>query len=92
MRETSVSPRNHDEGGGQLVGADGRGLVLRDLSIRADACAGLARVVVEQRFTNPYAEALAVTYQLPLPADGLVAGRTPFSCRARSAARRPRAR
>jgi Ca-activated chloride channel family protein len=62
------------EAGGRLVATDGRELVLRGASLRADAAGGLASVVLEQRFTNPYADALAVTYQLPLPADAAVSG------------------
>ena len=60
--------------GGQLVATDGRTLPLKEAVLRADARNGVARVVLEQRFTNPYAEPLAVTYQMPLPADGAVAG------------------
>src|SRR5262249_25488864 len=60
--------------GGRLVSTDGRTLPLRGAALRADARAGMARVVLEQRFKNPYREALSVTYCLPLAADGAVAG------------------
>jgi Ca-activated chloride channel family protein len=60
--------------GGRLVTADGRTLPLRGAALRADARAGVARVVLEQRFANPYAEPLVVTYLMPLPADGAVSG------------------
>ncbi|MBW2536919.1 MAG: VWA domain-containing protein, partial [Deltaproteobacteria bacterium] len=60
--------------GCRLVAADGRELPLRGAELRVDACAGMARVVLEQRFVNPYDEPLTVTYQLPLPADGAVSG------------------
>ncbi|MDB4966512.1 MAG: hypothetical protein JWN44_2201 [Myxococcales bacterium] len=61
-----------DSTGGRLVSVDGRTLPLRGVTLRADARAGLARVVLEQRFTNAHAEPLSVTYLLPLPADGAV--------------------
>jgi Ca-activated chloride channel homolog len=46
----------------------------REVRVRADAGAGLARVVLEQVFVNSYAEPLHVTYLVPLPAEGAVAG------------------
>jgi Ca-activated chloride channel family protein len=58
--------------GCRLATADGRDLPLRDTALSADAASGLARVRVVQTFVNPYAEPLAVTYLLPLPADGAV--------------------
>lgn len=64
----------NESNGGRLVAADGRTLPLRGAVLRAEARAGIARVVLEQRFANPYAEPLAVTYVLPLPADGAVSG------------------
>ena len=60
--------------GGQLVTNDGRVLPLKEARLRAEARAGLGRTVLEQRFSNPYEDPLAVTYLLPLPADGAVAG------------------
>lgn len=60
--------------GARLVTTDGRELPLTGTEIRADAGGGIARTLVEQRFTNPHAEALTVTYSLPLPADGAVSG------------------
>jgi hypothetical protein len=60
--------------GARLVTTDGRDLPLAGTSLRAEAGGGIARTVVEQRFTNPHAEALTVTYSLPLPADGAVSG------------------
>ncbi|HEY2749278.1 MAG TPA: VIT domain-containing protein, partial [Polyangia bacterium] len=60
--------------GGRLVTADGRTLALRGATLRAEARAGLVRVVLEQRFANTFAEPLAVTYLMPLPADGAVSG------------------
>jgi Ca-activated chloride channel family protein len=74
--ETAEAMRRHDDrsNGGQLVSADGRTLPLRAADLKADAKAGVARVVLEQRFVNPYDEPLTVTYQLPLPADAAVSG------------------
>lgn len=60
--------------GCRLSTADGRELPLRRTSVRADAALGLARVRVAQTFVNPFPEPLAVTYRLPLPADGAVTG------------------
>ena len=56
------------------VSTTGRALPLLGTSLTADASGGVARVVVEQRFHNPHAEPLAVTYSLPLPSDGAVSG------------------
>jgi Ca-activated chloride channel family protein len=60
--------------GGRLVAPGGRALPLLGASLTADAVAGIARVTLSQRFHNPHAEPLAVTYSLPLPADGAVSG------------------
>ena len=59
----------HASNGGRMVTADGRTLPLKGATLVADAKAGLVRVTLEQRFVNPYAEPLSVTYQMPLPAD-----------------------
>jgi len=63
-----------ESSGGRLVTADGRTLALRGATLRADAKGGIARVVLEQRFANTFAEPLAVTYLMPLPSDGAVSG------------------
>jgi Ca-activated chloride channel family protein len=55
------------------VATSGRTLPLRATTLSARAGAGLARVILEQRFANPHPEPLRVTYSLPLPADGVVA-------------------
>jgi Ca-activated chloride channel family protein len=60
--------------GGRLVASDGRTLPLRGLAIRGEAQGGLARTALRQRFVNPYAEPLRVTYLVPLPSDGALAG------------------
>jgi len=60
--------------GGRLVASDGRELILQGVTVRVDAAGGLSRAVLEQRFVSPYDEPLALVYQLPLPADGAVAG------------------
>ncbi len=70
----SMSPSSIPSCGGVLVTLDGKPLPLTAATVRADACAGLARVVLEQTFTNPYTEPLRVTYRMPLPADGAVSG------------------
>src|SRR3954469_8151933 len=64
----------YESSGGRLVTADGRTLPLLGASLRADAKGGLCRVVLEQRFRNPYEQPLRVTYRMPLPADGAVSG------------------
>jgi Ca-activated chloride channel family protein len=60
--------------GAILVATDGRTLPLVATELHADACGGLARAELVQTFTNPYAEPLHVTYQVPLPADAAVSG------------------
>jgi Ca-activated chloride channel family protein len=60
--------------GGRLVAVDPCTLPLTHASLAVDAGGGLARVVLEQRFRNPHAEPLAVTYSLPLPHDAAVSG------------------
>lgn len=61
-------------GGGRLVTADGQALPLQEVTLSAEARGGLARAVLEQRFVNPHTEPLRVSYLVPLPADGAVAG------------------
>jgi len=58
----------------RLVPTEARVLPLRGVALCADARGGLARLVFTQRFENPHKEPLAVTYKLPLPADGAVSG------------------
>lgn len=60
--------------GCRLVAADGRTLPLRGVALSVEAGGGLAAVRVVQTFRNPFDCPLAVTYQLPLPADGVVVG------------------
>ncbi|MEZ4360144.1 MAG: VIT domain-containing protein [Kofleriaceae bacterium] len=59
---------------GQLIARDGRALPLRGVSLRAEARAGVARVVLVQRFVNPHPDPLHVSYLMPLPADAAVSG------------------
>ena len=61
-------------GGAQILTPDGRSLPLVSARLRVDAGGGLARVVLEQTFENPYEETLRVTYKMPLPVDGAVSG------------------
>ena len=58
--------------GCRLESVDGHALPLRAVDLTVRAGGGLARVRVRQQFANPLDRALAVTYQLPLPADGAV--------------------
>ena len=76
MPQPLMHSGSHDvpSSGGRLVSVDGRALPLRSTRLQADCCAGLARVELEQVFTNPHAEPLRVTYQVPLPSDGAVTG------------------
>ena len=60
--------------GAQIVTPDGRSLPLVSAKLRVEAGGGLARVVLEQTFENPYDETLRVTYKMPLPVDGAVSG------------------
>src|SRR5262249_22914929 len=62
--------------GGRLVTADGRTLPLQAVSVQAEAEGGLACVTLEQRFVNTYFEPLRVTYLVPLPIEGTLAGYT----------------
>ncbi|MFP2924341.1 VIT domain-containing protein [Pyxidicoccus sp. 3LG] len=57
-----------------MVSVDGRQLPLTAVALRAEAQGGIARVTLTQQFENPYAEPLQVSYQIPLPEDGAVAG------------------
>ncbi|MBX3187972.1 MAG: VWA domain-containing protein [Labilithrix sp.] len=59
-------------GGAEIVAPDGRSLPFAGAKLRIEAGGGLARIVLEQTFENPFAEALRVTYKLPLPVDGAV--------------------
>ena len=69
---TARNPAINLSNGARLVSTDGKTLPLKSAALAADACAGLARVVLTQTFTNPYDEPLVVTYALPLPHDGAV--------------------
>jgi Ca-activated chloride channel family protein len=69
MTTTRLAPQTES----RLVAADGRTLPLHAVQMSCEAGGGLARTHLVQRFRNPYAEPLALTYQLPLPADGAVA-------------------
>lgn len=60
--------------GAVLVTLDGRDLPLRSAALQVDARAGLAAVVLRQRFENPWPQPLNVRYQLPLAHDAAVTG------------------
>lgn len=64
----------HPSNGARLVSVEGRELPLRNVAVSGQAKGGLARVVLKQTFSNPHAEPMKVTYTVPLPADGAVAG------------------
>ena len=64
----------HQSNGARLVSVEGRQLPLRDVTVSGQAKGGLARVILKQTFGNPHAEPMKVTYTMPLPADGAVAG------------------
>lgn len=74
MSPTPSPTARHASCGGRLVAADGRELPLTATALRGDARGGIARVVLEQRFENPFEEPLRVSYQVPLPADAAVSG------------------
>lgn len=58
----------------RLIPVHGQSLPLEACRLTVSACAGIARVKLVQRFVNPHAEPLSVTYKLPLPADSAVGG------------------
>ena len=60
--------------GAQILTPDGRSLPLVSAKLRVEAGGGLARVVLDQTFENPYEDTLRVTYKMPLPVDGAVSG------------------
>ncbi|HEX7839852.1 MAG TPA: VIT domain-containing protein, partial [Kofleriaceae bacterium] len=60
--------------GAEVTTADGRSLPLVAAKLSGTAQGGIARLVLEQRFENPYDETLHVTYRMPLPVDGAVSG------------------
>lgn len=71
---TQATHESHPSSGAELVDTDGRTLPLRGSRLGVHAGGGYARATLRQTFFNPYAEPLRVTYKLPLPADGAVAG------------------
>lgn len=71
---SNVTQTKHRSEGGRLVTTDGRELPLAGVEVKAEAGGGIARVTLTQKFKNPYTEPLHVTYQVPLPSDGAVAG------------------
>lgn len=71
---TQATHESHPSSGAELIDTDGRTLPLRGSRLGVHAGGGYARATLRQTFFNPYAEPLRVTYKLPLPADGAVAG------------------
>jgi Ca-activated chloride channel family protein len=72
----NAAPANDDDPsrptGAELVTEDGRSLPLVGAKLGISAGGGLARAVLEQEFENVSDDVLAVTYKMPLPADGAV--------------------
>lgn len=60
--------------GAELTTVDGRSLPLVSAKLRVRAGGGLARIVLEQTFENPYDDTLRVKYKMPLPVKGAVSG------------------
>jgi Ca-activated chloride channel family protein len=69
-----VQPSSDPSCGGRLEHVDPKALPLRDVKIAASAGGGMARVVLHQRFHNPHAEPLSVSYLFPLPEGAAVSG------------------
>jgi Ca-activated chloride channel family protein len=69
-----IDTKTSTSNGGRLVATDGRELPLESVHLAAEAGGGIARVVLTQRFRNPYEQPLEVRYLLPLPSDGAVSG------------------
>lgn len=65
---------SHSGSCGTLVATDGRVLPLQAVSLSVQARGGVARAVLSQRFLNPHADPLHVTYRMGLPADAAVSG------------------
>ena len=76
MQDVRSSSENdsRERPGPELLTPDGRSLPLVSAKLRVEAGGGLARVVLEQTFENPYDDTLRVTYKMPLPVDGAVSG------------------
>ena len=60
--------------GALVTTADGRSLPFASATLKVQAGGGIARIVLQQTFENPYEETLRVTYKMPLPIDGAVSG------------------
>jgi len=74
LSQSSITHTASPSNGGRLVAADGRELPLLGVKLTASAGGGVAEVILEQRFRNPYDMPLAVTYSFPLPFDAAVSG------------------
>jgi Ca-activated chloride channel family protein len=74
MNATDEMTQDEESSGGRLVSTDGRTLPLAGAKVAAEARGGIARVVLEQRYRNPYPDPLHVTYLFPLPHDAAVSG------------------
>ena len=73
MPTTTMANQVSHSNGATLVTPRGV-LALVGTAIDAQARGGLCRLVLRQRFSNPHAEPLHVTYSLPVPEDAAVSG------------------
>ena len=73
---SSMSPESVAVPITNLVATDGKVYPLREAHLQARAEGGYAFSTLVQVFDNPHAEALGVTYRMPLPVDGAVLGYT----------------
>jgi Ca-activated chloride channel homolog len=74
MSTAMAFSQGEQSNGGRMVTTDGKTLPLRSAELRVEARGGIARTILSQRYVNPYDVALAITYLMPLPADGAVSG------------------
>ena len=56
------------------VGTEQRPLPLQDVKVRASIAGSCCRVVIDQRYANPYEQPLEAVHIFPLPEDGAVIG------------------
>ena len=73
MPTTTMANQVSHSNGATLVTPRGV-LALVGTAIDAQARGGLCRLMLRQRFSNPHAEPLHVTYSLPVPEDAAVSG------------------
>lgn len=74
MTVAAIDTTSNLTSGARLVDTTGRSLPLRASRLQVEAGQGFARTRLSQTFHNPHPEPLRVTYLLPLPESGAVAG------------------